>query len=264
MVKFTRPRLVVPGAPKPAAAGAPKLPAERAPKGAIEVGKIAKAADAAVKQIAARARADIELIKQRVRDMVSNFYDIAEALARLKRPEASRALGYSGFRELVEKELGISGAKADELVKIATNVSREVAESLGHKGALSLVSLARATPEHDTPDQIAKGAVKLPDGKVVDVKRASAREIERAAKAIRAAHGRKKSSRGRTTTPDEVKAAAELQKRLRKAGLARAEVSALATGPGRGADLRIEGVPVAELSGLCGALCGKSGGSGKR
>jgi len=50
-------------------------------------------------------------------------------------------------------------------VAIASNVSREVAESLGHKGALSLVSLARATPEDDTPDEIVKGAVQLPDGK---------------------------------------------------------------------------------------------------
>jgi hypothetical protein len=216
------------------------------------------------KQIAAQGRADIALIKDRMKRLISDFYDIAEALARLKRPEVIAALGYSGFRELVEKEIGMSGTKAEELVLIATNVSREVAESLGHKGALSIVSLARATPEDDTPDQIVKGTVTLPDGKVVDVKQASAREIERAAKAIRTAQKGSKRSRGKTTSSADRNAAEEIEQRLRKAGLARARVTAVARGGRQGADLRMEGVPLAEVSVLCAGLCGKSRGSAKR
>ena len=129
-------------APAPAAKPAQATTWRPARPSARDVGKLVTKAAVNVKQIAALAREDIALIKERMRRMISDFYDIAEALTRLKRPEVFAALGYSRFRELVEKELGMSGTKADELVAIATNVSREVAESLGHKGALSIVSLA--------------------------------------------------------------------------------------------------------------------------
>ena len=204
-----------------------------------------------------KALADVALVKARLRQILSAFYEVGEALVRLKRPAAYTALGYTSFHELCRKEFRMSGAKADRLVTIVSKVSRNVAEQFGQTGSLALVALCEATPEEDTPAEVGWSKVKRPGGEVVDVGRVSANKVLRIAKEIRAdrpAGGSGGKVRGRTALPAERARAAELERKLIAAGLPRATVTAVATRPGQPSDLRIEHIPVAEVDRLCKAL----------
>jgi hypothetical protein len=213
---------------------------------------LAKRAEQAVAAKRARtakeARADIALIKRRKKRIAEDFYDIGVALARLKRPGVAEVLGRESFREICEKDLEMSPATADKLVAIVANVAREDALRMGQERALALVALARATPEADSAASLEKAVRKLPSGKKLDVRSASVRDLREAAKDVRDASGKGGRPRGRTTSPAERAEAAKLEAALRKAGLDRARVAAVATKPGQGADLRIERVPVAQLT----------------
>ena len=221
-------------------------------------GAAAKSAD-----IKSAALADVALIKARLKEISTAFYQIGEALARLKRPAAYTALGYTSFHGLCRKEFQMSPAKADRLVTIVSNVGRGMAEEFGQTGSLALVALCDATPEEDTPADLAKSRVKRPGGGYVHVGKVSANQLMKVAKEIRAVvrakSPRGKSGkvkiRGRTALPDERARAAELQAKLVAAGFARATVTAVATRPGQPSDLRIEHIPVAELDRLCRAWC---------
>jgi hypothetical protein len=216
-------------------------------------------AGGAVEDAAAQARSDVALIRERMARIKSDFYEIGLALTRLKRPEAYLALGYSNFQELCTRALGFSRAKADELIAIAASMSAELARGLGQKNALALVTLCRATPEDESPEELLAGTVRLPSGETLEVARASAARKMAAAKAIREAQEdaglREAKGRGRKTTVEERKAAREIEARLRAAGLARARVRALATKAGQGADMRLDGVPLAAVREICAGLC---------
>jgi len=212
-----------------------------------------------------QARADVALICERIARIKQDFYEIGLALSRLKEPAAFRALGYTAFHACCKRELGISGAKADQLVAIATSMSAEIARGLGQMNALALVTLCRATPEDDRPEDLASGSVTLPSGEVLDVGSSSARDKLEAAKEIRAtttrpsagkeASGGGKRPRGRSTTAEERRVAAEAEAALHAAGLRDASVRAVATKPGKPATLRMEGIPTTEMATLCKALC---------
>jgi hypothetical protein len=216
-----------------------------------EPAALVEEAERAGEDAAAQARRDVALIRERMAQMKSHFYEIGLALARLKRRPAHVALGYSSFGALCTRELGFSRAKADELVMIATNVSAELARGLGQKNALALVALCRATPEDDSPEELVRTTVRLPSGETLEVAKASAAKKLNAAKALRDAamdsgpSGRK--GRGRRTTVEERRVAREIEARLRAAGLERARVEAVATRQGQGADVRLEGVPLAAV-----------------
>lgn len=224
-----------------------KLPAALAKRVETEV---------AAKQtrLAEEARADIAIIRRR-RDQISDaFYDMGEALVRLKRPGVAEALGRSSFREICEKDLAMSVTAASSLVAIVSGVPREDALRLGQERALALVALAKVTPEPDTAAHLARMKPKLPSGKRLDISKASANEIKAAAKELRSAKTPAARPRGRTTTPDERSRAARLEESLRAAGLDRARVIAVATRPGQEADLRIERVPMSATKALRAAL----------
>jgi hypothetical protein len=91
---------------------------------------------------------------------------------------------------------------------------------------------------------------------VIDVKGATAREVLEAAKEIRRANPTAGSRGGRTVKATDRATAAELEKKLRAAGLERARVQAVATRAGQPGDLKIEGVPVGAVGTLCSAICG--------
>jgi hypothetical protein len=109
-----------------------------------------------------------------------------------------------------------------------------------------MTELAEATPEErDTPAGLyRKKSVAVPGGRSVAPRAASAREIERAAKAIRQGARAGAARRGRSTTEDERTLAALLERRLRQLGLRHATVEAVATKPGQPADLRFAGIPI--------------------
>ncbi len=218
---------------------------------------LARRATAAVNAKHARvlreAHGHLALIARRKKEITEAFYEIGEALAQLRKREMVAALGRKTFAEVCEKDAGISAATGQQLVAVVTSMTREQALSMGSKKAMAMVALAQATPEDDTAAGLYRQAkIELPGGRTIAPRVASANELTRAAATLR--QGRAKSNgaagarpRGRTTTADERQLADLLQRRLRKLGLDRAVVTAVATKPGQGADLRFEHIPAAKV-----------------
>jgi hypothetical protein len=222
----------------------PKLPAPLAKNAAKK-----KAAGKAT--LLAKASADLALIAQKKEEIADAFYEIGEALVRLREPTIVEALGHASFADLCEARLEISLARADRLIAIATRVRREDALRWGQEKATAILEITNATAADDTPREVAAGTLKLPGGKKLDVDKASARTLTELAKTLRQKRG-KGSVRGRTTTREERKLASDLQKRLVAEGL-EASVVAVATKPGTTSKLRIE-VPADALAVLRAAL----------
>jgi hypothetical protein len=232
-------------------------PAVAPPRGRVVNGALAKRAKAAAEgkraRLEAEARALLALIARRKAEIAEAFFDIGEALARLRAKEMLGALGRRSFAELCERDAGISATTGQRLVEVTLAMTREQAIAMGQKKAMAMVGLAEATPEGDTAAGLyRKKAIALPGGKTISPRVASANELEAAAARVRQARG--KARRGRTTTPDERARAAKLEARLRELGLDRARVTAVATKPGQGADVRIELVAIDELDLLKRAL----------
>lgn len=240
-------------APKPAAQAKTPAPAKKATLAKLPAA-LAERAEQQIKakqaRLAKEARADIALVKRRQTRITEDFYDIGEALVRLKQPGVAEAIGRSTFRELCETDLGMSLSTADRLIAIVTQIPRDEAQRMGQQRALALLDLARATPEADTPAQLETSTRTLPSGKKLAPGQATTREILAAAKELRETKPATGKPRGRTTSAEERALAAELQASLRKAGFDHARVSAVATKPGQGADVRIERVPLADLRAL--------------
>ncbi len=205
-------------------------------------------------RLATRARGLLDLIAHRKSEISEAFYDIGEALAELSDPELIKALGRKTFREVCKKDCKLSGTLAEGLVRVVTTMTRDEALAAGGQTkAIALAALAHATPETDTPAGLGRNrAFALPGGKKVNLAKASAREVENAAVVVRralAAKGERagKKPRGRTTTADERSLAALLEKTLHALGLHGAKVTAVATKPGQGGDLRFEHIPCAKV-----------------
>jgi hypothetical protein len=199
----------------------------------------------------------LSLIARRKKEITEAFYDIGAALMRLKDRDLISALGRKTFAEVCAEDAGISLSVGERLVAIASSLTREQALAMGQKKAMAMITLAAATPEADTAIGLyRKKSVAVPGGKSVSPRSASANAIEEAAKAIR--HERRAAStasgakpvRGRTTSAEERTFAALLQRRLHQLGLDRALVTAVATKPGQGADLRFEHIPAADIDKL--------------
>ena len=218
------------------------------------------AASAKTKRLHAEARSLLSLIARRKKEITEAFYDIGEALTRLKSRDLVSALGRATFAEVCTLDAGISAATAERLVAIATTMTREQALAMGQKKAMAMITLAAATPEDDTAVGLyRRKSVALPGGKNVSPRSASANAIEEAATAIR--HQRRavapaagKPGRGRTTTNEERTFAALLERRLHQLGVERALVTAVATKPGQSADLRFEHIPAADIDKLLSEL----------
>ncbi len=229
--------------------------ASRLPKA---LAKRAEASAAAKRRrLAQEALVDIAFIKRKRAQINEAFYDIGETLVRLKVPEVVGALGYKTFVELCDKELEISANHANHLIHLVERMTRDEALELGQSKAIALLNLANATPALDTPAKLGEGKIKLPSGKVIDLSKASSHEIDEAAREIRAGTKKKSDRRGKTVTDDERATASALEKKLRALGAERVVVCAVATRPGRPADLRIEHLAVAELVLLKKALMAK-------
>jgi hypothetical protein len=234
---------------KPAAAPAPqksKLPPALAKRAAAT-------ATAAKKRALARAADDLALIARKKLEIADAFYEIGEALVRLRADGIPQLLGYASFAELCETRLELSLTRAESLVSIASRVRREDALRWGQDKTAALVEIANATSADDTPGEIAQGSLKLPGGKRLDVEKSSARTLKDLAKQLRAKRGTG-SARGRTTTKQERALADTLAKRLVADGL-EAKVAAVATKPGSVSKLRIE-LPADALAALRVALRG--------
>lgn len=244
--------------PGKAGAAEKKLPAAL-------VENAAKSAAARRERLAAEGRADIALIRERRQRIVEDFYDIGEALVRLRRPGVAEALGHATFADLCRAELEMSPGKASQLIGIVGAVPREKARELGQERAAALVALAHATPEHDTAASLAEATLTLPSGTPLAVGEASARALREAAKEVRQARSgdQEKRGRGTSTTAAERGHATALEKSLHARGIEGARVIAVARA-GAGATVRIERVPLAELGVLGEVIAEMNEGAARR
>jgi hypothetical protein len=217
---------------------------------------LAERGEQAKEAAAAQARADIALIRSILDRIKADFYQVGLLLKRLKDSRAATALGYAGFHELCKVELDLSGSAVDGLVRIVENYGPDLARRLGRSQALALLKLCDATPEDDTVEDLVGGTVRLPSGSTLDVGDSSVRDKLEAAKEIREA-GAKRPARGRSTSANDRRVAAEAQAALRAAGIPGAKVQAMAGRPSRPSELRFEGIPVDGLGLLCTALCAR-------
>jgi len=208
------------------------------------------------KRLHAEAESLIALVQRRKRSISEAFYDLGVALKRLKDKEILLVLGCRSFDQLCNDTLDLSTTLASRLVEVASRMSRDEAIGVGQAKAMAFVDLADATSADETPGALARARrpLALPGGGVLDLKKASGRAIERAAKAIREQRATTKPRRGRTTTADERATATALEASLHTAGLRNARVTAVATKPGATCDVRIEHVPIDELRVLATAL----------
>ncbi len=184
-----------------------------------------------------KARADIALVNRRKHEIASAFYDIGEALARLKKPAVWKALGHESFAAMCDRELGLSVSQADRLIDIVHHMTKSEARKLGPAKAAALADLIDATDSRDTVRGALSRGVKLPGGKKLDVRGSSTRAIERATKAVR---GRKPSGRGRHVSKVDAAIGASLAKSLRSLGAKDAKVTVVAGLTGRRARVRID------------------------
>ena len=138
----------------------------------------------------AEARELLSAIQRRRKRIAEDFYDIGEALRRLREPRLYQALGCDRFADLLEKA-GISATQAHKLIAIVEQLPRSRALALGQEKSGALVSLAAATPGVDTATSLAHARVPLRGRHTpLDIAHASARAIERAATAARRSHAK--------------------------------------------------------------------------
>jgi hypothetical protein len=200
-----------------------------------------------------QATRDIALIRRRRAEISDAFYDIGEALVRLKRREVVLAMGCKTFAELCEKYVAISATQAERLMDIVENMTRDAAIGLGSTKAASLVALARATPADDTAADLLAHGLRV-HGKKLDVAHASSRAIASATAKVRT----RAVSRGRSVSKSEHAEAHALVRSLESAGATDARVIAKAGRVGGGARVAID-IAIAELPLLAKALRARRG-----
>lgn len=225
--------------------------AKTLPSGLVKNAK--KVSDRAIANRARTAHADIALIKARKADIADSFYDIGEALVRLKKKGVAEALRYPSFQALCRSEVGLGDTQVGQLIDIVTRLSRKDAVAMGQSKAAAFARLAEATPAPDTAVGLFRRGTKTPSGKAV-TNASSTHAVDDAAKEFRQAARGAKRGVGRTSTAEERAIAAALQTKLHRAGVTTARVTSVATAPGKESNLRIEGVPISKRRAIASAL----------
>lgn len=223
----------------------------------LELVRTGSAAERTTESARSEARELIDLIARRKTQIGESFYDIGVALVRLKTREMLGALGRRSFAEMCKMDAGLSPATGTRLVNLVTSVTRDEALAMGATKAIALVQLAAASGGGETAATIlSKDAVSLPNGRAIQPRRASAKEVSEAAALLRRARVDEVTCRkgGRSATRDDHDFAAALEKKLHDLGLDRARVRVLAMKRADGADLTIEHIPLAKIDKLRKAL----------
>ena len=128
----------------PKAAPKRTLPSKKLPAALAE--RAEQEASAKKERLASTAKADIALIRRRQAQIAESFYDIGEALVRLKRPDVVKAAGHATFRELCEEDLEMSVATADRLRPMAPPALRACATS-ARRGRRMTCTASASSPE---------------------------------------------------------------------------------------------------------------------
>ncbi len=149
-------------------------------KSLTKLAKTANAASAANQRVGADALA---LIRRRMAAITEAFFDIGVALRTLAQPRIYTAMGHASFEKLLTAEQLMARTTAMELMRIVERYTRQTAVELGQTKAIALLQYVDATPADDVAESLARGDIAI-GGKPVSS--ASAAELERAARALRA------------------------------------------------------------------------------
>lgn len=144
---------------------------------------LAKRAGALSRQKTARivtaARGDIALLRRKRGDIAAAFYDMGEALVRLKDPDVYRAFKQPSWEAFCRAELSISESQAERLIEVVRHMTREDAIKLGtFSKASSVARLVQATAADETVAHAIREGVVVGKRRI-DVKRESARRSSR-------------------------------------------------------------------------------------
>ena len=127
---------------------------------------LAQRAEAKSRASARVAREEAEellaVVVSRRRAIAEAFYDVGQALTKLREPRLYHALGCKTFGELITTRLGLSLSRAGRLIAIAEQLTRARAIDLGQERSAALVQLARATSDEDSAETLARDGVILP------------------------------------------------------------------------------------------------------
>lgn len=163
-------------------------------------------------RIVKEARADIALLRRRRGDIAGAFYDMGEALRRLKRPEVLLAFKRATWESFCQAELTMSESQAERLIDIVNTMTREDAIKLGtFSKASSVARLVQATPADETVAQAIREGVVVGKARL-DVKHASVRAIAKATRGV----PRARDKRGRHVSDSDAATVAKLEHELRK------------------------------------------------
>ena len=149
-------------------------------KSITRITKTANAASAANRRIGADALA---LIRRRMATIAEAFFDIGVALRTLAQPRIYTSMGHASFEKLLAAERLMSRTTAMDLMRIAERYTRQTAVELGQTKAIALLQYVEATAADDVAESLARGDIAIA-GKPVS--RASAADLERAARTLRA------------------------------------------------------------------------------
>lgn len=195
-------------------------------------------------RVVAAARQDIALIQRKRADVAAAFYDIGEALVRLKTSGAHRAFKRPSWEAFCVAELDMSESQAERLIEIVQQMTREDAIKLGtFSKASSVARLVKATPAEETVAQAIREGIVV-GGARLDVKHASARQIARATSGV----PRHRGSRGRHLSNEDATVAKRVAQDLERLELD-AKVTPKAGLPGKPGRLVID-VAIGDLPAL--------------
>ncbi|CAN5921178.1 hypothetical protein BH11MYX4_BH11MYX4_67200 [soil metagenome] len=168
-----------------------------------------------VARIVAEARKDIALLRRKRGDVAAAFYDMGEALVRLKKPEVVASFKLPSWEAFCRAELAMSESQAERLIAIVRSMTREDAIKLGTLSkASSVARLVQASPADETVAQAIRDGVVV-GKKRIDVKRASVRGIAEATREVPRARGK----RGRRVSEEDAAFVAKLAREVARLGL---------------------------------------------
>lgn len=161
----------------------PRKPRSKKPSVAPKKNPVAAATAHAKVDRQARLAELVALVKQRMTDVVASFWDIGEALSEVRRDKLYVVERHRTFEAFLSAHDLPGKTQAARLIAVARETPRAVAVKLGQEKTYALLGFTDATPEADTPADIADGR-KVFGGKTAG--QASLRDIERATREQRA------------------------------------------------------------------------------
>lgn len=202
---------------------------KKSKKSTKELARAEKKAEAQLTKLKKALDSEIELIRDRLRHIEDDFYDIVQALGRIDQKELWRAEpGCESTGALCEKRGLFGRDTARKLLAIHKHkVSRRVAIDLGINSSFHLARYTDATPEADTVDGLFESNALVGNKRVQS---STSDDLKSAADDVARATGTRKAHESRSEIEREAEAAARKVRRcMRDVGATGADVDARLT-----------------------------------